>query len=59
MRHVLTRVESGRVFLFAADQLVLCLHTVGRLADLARVVVETVIHMLHIHHVHVAASAFD
>jgi len=59
VRHVLTRVESGRVLLFAADQLIFRLHAVGRLADLTRVVVETVVHVLHIHHVHVAASPFD
>ena len=59
MRHVLAIVECGAVLLLAADHLVLRLHTVGSLADLRRIVVETVVHMLHIHHVHVAGAALD
>lgn len=59
VRHVLTRVEGGGILLLAADELVLSFHRVGRLADLRGVVVERVVHMLHVHHVHIAASALD
>lgn len=59
MGHVLARVEGGRVFLLAPNELVLSLHRVGRLADLRRVVVEGVVHVLHIHHVHVVVPALD
>lgn len=59
MSHVLAIVECRAVFLLAANHLVLSFHRVGRFADLRRVVVETVIHMLHVHHVHVAGTALD
>ena len=59
MRHVLAIVECGTVFLLAANHLVLRLHAVGRLADLRGVVMETVVHMLHVHHVHVACPALN
>lgn len=53
------RVEGGGILLLAADELVLSFHRVGRLADLRGVVVERVVHMLHVHHIHIAASALD
>ena len=54
--HVFAGIEGGTVFLFASNQRVFSLHGVGRLADLRRVVVEAVVHVLH---VHVATPTFN
>ena len=56
MSHVLAGIVGGTVFLLASNQRIFGLHGVGGLADLRRVVVEAVVHVLH---VHVAASTFN
>ena len=56
MGHVL---ECRAVFFLGSNHLVLRFHTVGCLADLRRIMVETVVHVLHVHHVHIARTSLD
>jgi len=56
MCHVLAIVA---VFLLGANHLVIRFHTISRLTDLRRIVVETVVHVLHGHIVHVVRTSLD
>ena len=56
MYHVLAIVA---VFLLGTNHLVIRFHTISRLTDLRRIVVETVVHVLHGHIVHVVCTSLD
>ena len=56
MCHVLAIVA---VFLLGANHLVICFHTIICPTDLRRVVMETVVHVLHGHIIHVVRASLD
>jgi len=59
VHHVLAVAKRGAILLLASDELVISFHAVGCLANLRGVVMEATVHVLHVHHIHIACSTLD